>query len=624
MCGIAGVITKKGFKVEDVLSTLNHRGPDSSGFYEYRDLTLFHSRLSILDLSENGNQPMISEDENYVIVFNGEIYNHLDLRKKINHKFKSTCDTETILSLFQEFGPDFLNELNGIFSLAIFDKIKNELILARDHFGVKPLYIYQDENSFIFSSEIKTFLQFDIDRSIDIQSISNYITFLWSPGESTPFKNVKKLLPGTFYNLKVNDPTKMECIKFFEVASKVEKVSYSEEEAINLLEKKIVNAVKRQLLSDVPVGFFLSGGLDSSLIVAIANKISDKKLECFTLNDTNSYNNLEDFQSDLFYAKKVSNYLGVNLNIVDAEVDILDDLDKMVWFLDEPQADPACIHVRNIAELARKKNIKVLIGGTAGDDLFSGYRRHKALNYEPLFMNVPKFIFKFLKYIAKIAGNKSPKFRRINKFLQYSDALQDYRISGYFSWLNFEILKKIIKDEFINQIHDPLDYFNNILSNNDNRHDVLDDMLILELKGFLPDHNLNYTDKMGMSHGVEIRVPFLDRELYEFSRVLESSFKLKNGETKYILKKVAEKYLPKEVIYRPKTGFGSPVRNWIKKDLKIKLNETINTSKNLSKIFKKDELNKIIHLNNIGKLDLSYPLLSILVIDSWMKQFLDK
>ena len=623
MCGIAGVITKNKFKVEDVLSTLNHRGPDNSGFYKYKNLTLFHSRLSILDLSENGNQPMISEDNKFIIVFNGEIYNHLDLRKKINHKFKSTCDTETLLYLYQDIGPDFLNELNGIFSLAIFDKTKNELIIARDHFGVKPLYLYQDENSFIFSSEIKTFLEFDIDRSIDIQSISNYITFLWSPGESTPFKNVKKFLPGNYYNLNVNNPDEIECVKYFDTASKINKVTYSEEEAIDLLDKKIVNAVKRQLLSDVPVGFFLSGGLDSSLIVAIANKISDKKLECFTINDAHSYNNLEDFQSDLYYAKKVSNYLDVNLNIVNAEENILDDLDKMVWFLDEPQADPACIHVRNIAELAKKKNIKVLIGGTGGDDLFSGYRRHRALIYEPFFMYVPKFILNSLKYISKIIGNKNPKFRRINKFLQFSDATQDKRVSGYFSWLSFDMLKKIMKDEYADQIQDPLNYFNKILSNNNYRHDILDDMLILESKGFLPDHNLNYTDKMGMSHGVEIRVPFLDQELFEFSRVLESSLKFKDGETKYILKKVAEKYLPKDIIYRPKTGFGSPVRNWIKKDLKIKLIETINTSNNLSKIFKKDELKKMIHLNNIGELDLSYPLLSILVIDSWMKHFLE-
>ncbi len=623
MCGIAGVITKKKFKVKDILSTINHRGPDSSGFYKCKNLTLFHSRLSILDLSENGNQPMISEDDNFVIVFNGEIYNHLDLRKKINHKFKSTSDTETILYLYSEIGQDFLNELNGIFSLAIFDKNKNELIIARDHFGVKPLYIYQDENFFIFSSEIKTFLKFDIDKSIDIQSISNYITFLWSPGKLTPFKNVKKLLPGNCYKLKISDPFKIDCVKFFDTASKINKVGYSEREAIDILDKKIVKAVNRQLLSDVPVGFFLSGGLDSSLIVAIAKKILNKKLECFTINDTNSYNHLEDFHSDLFYAKKVSEHLDVNLNIVNAEVNILNDLDKMVWFLDEPQADPACMHVRNIAELARKKNIKVLIGGTGGDDLFSGYRRHRALNYEPFFNNSPRFIFKFLKYVAKILGNKNPKFRRINKFLQYSDATQDNRISGYFSWFNFDMLKKIIKHEFINQIHNPIDYFNKILQDNNHRYDILDDMLILESKGFLPDHNLNYTDKMGMSCGVEIRVPYLDKELFEFSRVLESSLKFKNGQTKYILKKVAEKYLPKDVIYRPKTGFGSPVRNWIENDLKQKLNDTINNSSNLSKIFNKDELKKMIELNNNGELDLSYPLLSILVIDSWMKQFLN-
>lgn len=630
MCGIIGAVGNIDNSIKfKALNTISHRGPDSSGIYVKENLFLGHTRLSIQDLSENGNQPMYSEDKRYVIIFNGEIYNHLEIRKELldYREFRSSGDTETVLYAYIEYGVSILEKLNGIFSFAIFDNETSELIIARDHFGVKPLYFYNKNDLFLFGSELKSFLPFKIDLSLCPEAVLNYISFLWSPGEKTAFKNVKKLLPGTFLKFRINEPIYAKPEFFYKLKYPKFRSKKSEEQLINELEIYLLKAVERQLLSDVPVGFFLSGGLDSSLIVAMARKLYPKiEIKCFTIDVGDNNAAIEGFIDDLYYAKKVASFLKVDLNIVSAEFDIVKMFDKMVWHLDEPQADAAPLNVLKIAELARKKDIKVLIGGTAGDDLFSGYRRHQAIIIEKYLKILPHFIIRLVQNSVKFLPSTLPGVRRLKKLVHNLHETPIRRQLGYFSWLSESISKSLFSDELkvcLNS-YDPFEYFYKIADGLDDDTNDLDRMLFWELNTFLVDHNLNYTDKMGMAVGVEARVPFLDLDLVGFSQSIPASMKMKGKETKYILKKVAERYLPNDVIYRPKTGFGAPVRKWITSDLQPMIDERLSIDRIKARgIFNPEAVWDLINQNKSGKIDASYSIWALLAIESWFMQFVD-
>ncbi len=630
MCGIVGGIGLDNWDESKILSFVAHRGPDSIGFYKDSHVFLGHTRLSIQDISENGNQPMFSDDGRYVIIFNGEIYNHLELREHLKNEyhFKSTGDTETVLYAFIKYGPDCLNKLNGIFALAIYDIQEKKIFIARDQLGVKPLYLYKDENKFLFSSELKTFLAFNINKSLEPKALNNYLSFLWSPGELVPFSHVKKLLPGCFLQFKVDDfanikPIVYHQIKFNGIYSKL-----SEKLLIEQLDQYLTKAVQRQMLSDVPVGFFLSGGLDSSLIVAIAKKLyPEKKFPCFTIDIGDWSGGSENFANDLFYAKKVAELLDVELNIVKADTNILNHFDEMIWHLDEPQADAAPLNVLKIAKLAREKGIKVLLGGAGGDDIFSGYRRHQAVSLEKYFQFIPTGVGRFIKNTINFLPNTSTFVRRLRKIASNLDKSTLQRMSGYFNWLPIEKVHSLFSNEWQEKLknYNPNLYLEHLSNDIPGDKSLLNQILYWEIKSFLVDHNLNYTDKMAMAVGVEARVPFLDTELVEFSLTIPPALKMKNGEAKYILKKVAERYLPKEIIYRPKTGFGAPVRKWITSDMDEMIKERLSINNiNRRGIFNPDKVWDLIEANKIGEVDASYSIWAILAIDSWITQFVEK
>ena len=624
MCGITGIISKDAAKhIQSMTDIISHRGPDDQGVFIDSNFAFGHRRLSILDLSANGHQPMISLDGRYVLIFNGEIYNHWEIREKIIDKypFKSTSDTETILYGFEEYGVDLFNQLNGIFALAIYDKQSKEITIVRDQFGIKPLYYYCDTNVFLFGSEIKSLVEYpNFDKRVDRNTIANYLYFLWSPGENTPFSLCKKLKPGHYITIKTDDVNTFAIHKYYEIPFTGSYSNKSEKELIDDLDTILTKAVERQLLSDVPVGFFLSGGLDSSLIVAIAQKLlPEKKLKCYTI-ETKIKGKREGFSDDLPYARKVADYLSVDLEIVKADVDIVGDFDQMIYYLDEPQADAAPLNVSNICKKAREQGNIVLMGGTAGDDLFSGYRRHKTLYYYKCLMIIPYFIKKLFSTIKIISPNNSIN-RRIKKFLsvyEYKD--KNLQRTSLFGWLNSEVVKNLFLEDL--DSFSPNEFLSESLINIPNEKSRLNQMLFWDLKFFLTDHNLNYTDKMSMIHGVEVRVPFLDKELVEFSTTIPPRFKMKRTTTKYILKKVAERYLPPEVIYRPKSGFGAPVRDWIIDNLKDKINSNLSKER-VEKIgiFNYHKVNKLIQDNREGKIDASYSIWALLAIDSWLNQF---
>ena len=624
MCGIVGAFNKEIDR--KVLDLIQHRGPDDTGWFEHKNVTLGHVRLSIQDVSEMAHQPFLSKDGNTEMVFNGEIYNHWEIRKGLEEKgvsFKSTSDTETVLEGYLMYGTQIFEMLNGIFALCIYDLITEKAVLVRDRFGVKPLYYSFVNNEFQFSSELKA-LEFDANE-LDYESIANYIKFLWSPGKGTPSKQIKKMLPGEYCTIS-NNNGKIRIESKFIQTKKFDGTRYleTEEQLIDSLETLLIQAVERQLLSDVPVGFFLSGGLDSSLLVAIARKLRPKEdIQCFTI-DTTTFAKSEGFSNDLDYARIVADHLNVKLEVVSSDVDIANDFDSMIWHLDEPQADPAPLNVLNISKRAAEMGFKVLIGGAGGDDVFSGYRRHQMLKYEAKFSKIPQFILNTAGGFASLLKPSTPNKRRVKKLLGTLRKPKKDRLFTYFDWLDWITVKSLFKADAKEKLNtlDEYSFFRSKINEIPKEHNSLNQMLHLEMSSFLVDHNFNYTDKMGMATGVEIRVPFLDNDLVDFSYKIPPELKLKNNVTKYILKKVAERYLPMEVIYRSKAGFGAPVRKWITEDLS-ELVELRLSKANIEKynIFEYSKVSALVESNKKGDIDASYSIWAILAIDSWMRQF---
>jgi len=625
MCGIVGYYghNTRDFSDESKLNLISHRGPDHQSSIEGSNYFLGHTRLSIQDVSETANQPMYSDDKAYVLIFNGEIYNHKLLRTKLlfDIDFKTTGDTETLLYGLINFGTGFIEKINGIFAFSFLNIATGDMILSKDHFGVKPLYYHQNKREIYFSSELKAISNHKRENlSIDKFAIKNYINFLWSPGEKTPYNEIKKLLPGSYISGNINDINNLKTTKYYSVPFRGEYWNgHSEVDLILKLENHLLKAVERQMLSDVPLGFFLSGGLDSSLLVAMARRLNPNlEINCYTIRVESN----DGFTDDLLYAKKVADHLKVNLKIIDAKNDILKDFDKVIYHLDEPQADPAPINVYNICKAARQDGVKVLIGGTAGDDIFSGYRRHQALRFESIIDKIPVFIRKVIKKSITNLESQKPFVRRAKKMVSNLEKTREERMMRYFSWLDDEILKDLFLEP---NNYNCFSYFDELTKSIPINTSDLNKMLFWEINTFLADHNLNYTDKLSMAVGVEVRVPYLDQELVEFATKIPENLKLKGNETKYILKKVAEKYLPKSVIYRPKTGFGAPVRDWILNDMDFLIEDYLSEeSINKRGIFNFQKVSELIENNKIGKIDASYPIWSLLSIESWMRQFLDK
>ena len=622
MCGITGIISKSpSGHIGAMMQSIAHRGPDDEGTYEDDRVVFGHLRLAIQDLSPTGHQPMVSNDGRYILVMNGEIYNHREIRESLipKYSFKSSGDTETVLYGFAEYGVALFAQLNGIFAMAIYDKEKEKVYLVRDQFGLKPLYYVMQDSEVIFASEIKALVKFpDFDKQLSNEALANYLYFLWSPGELTPFEACKKLPAGHFMEISTNETFQSEMFCYYELPFNGIYDQKTEEQWIDELDIHLTRAVERQLLSDVPLGFFLSGGLDSSLIVAIAKKLMPNQvIKCYTI-DAKISSGVEGFADDLPYAKKVAAHLGVDLEIVNADIDILRDFDKMIYHLDEPQADAAPLNVMNICEKARKDGIIVLLGGTAGDDLFSGYRRHQAIVWYNKLRWIPQFVKKGIYSFSTLFLNKHPFFRRARKlFSLYSENSTDRQFASLYGWLN----SGTVADLFQKKIdYDPITFLTNSLNNIPKENALLNKLLYWDMKYFLTDHNLNYTDKMSMAHGIEVRVPFLDTELVAFSTTIPPELKLKGTETKYLLKKVAERYLPKDVIYRPKSGFGAPVREWILNNLKDRIATDL-SKENLLPLFNHKKVWQLIEDNRTGKIDASYSIWALLAIHSWHKQF---
>lgn len=630
MCGIIGawsVTAAPG--VAAATRLISHRGPDDTGHYADPDvpLSLGHVRLAIQDVTACGHQPMLNADRSVVLVYNGEIYNFPELRTALvadGVEFNGHSDTEVLLALYLRDGERMLSQLNGIFAFALWDSRSGELLLARDPLGVKPLYFSADPTGFAFASEIKGLLPLvEHPGAVDASAIHRYLTFLWCPGEGTPLKNVRKLGPGEAMVVRGGQIAR-RWGWYQRGGARGPRAVLSETDAIRGTEDALRMAVHRQLISDVPVGAFLSGGLDSSAIVAMARERVPEIL-CFTIESGGAE---EGMTSDLPYARRVAKHLGVPLEVVTIDSSTMaSDLERMVYQLDEPLADPASLNVLYISQLARRNNIKVLLSGAGGDDLFTGYRRHLAMTTEPLWSWLPGSVRAAAERASSRLDQRKPLFRRATKLLSGASLDDDARLANYFVWASATRLRSLYTPEFRREVSEepavqPMLDFLAELPPSTSR---LERLLALEQRFFLTDHNLTYTDKMGMAAGVEIRVPFLDLDLVDFAAGLPASVKQRGRQGKWVLKKAMERYLPLDVIYRPKSGFGAPLRRWMRHELREVLGDRLSPESLRARgFFEPAAVHRLIAQNDSGEVDASYTLLSLLCIEIWCRLFVDR
>lgn len=631
MCGIVGHVGKwAANSLPLMLQSLAHRGPDGSGFWQNTEMTvgLAHARLAIIDLSTAGLQPMWNATGRHCITFNGEIYNYRELRAELEAtgvRFRGNSDTEVLAEFYARHGTQGLGRLNGIFAFAIWDELERTLLLVRDGLGVKPLYWTRHPQGIAFASELKALCVIPgLDRRLNPAAIASYLGLVYSPGVGTPCASVQKFLPGHAMKFDESGRVMADLVFYRRPCGPVDQ-ERNQNRTAEALMVHLDKAVERQLVSDAPLGAFLSGGLDSSAIVASAVRAAaHSRMPCYTIRPKQPDGSRDGFQPDLPYARKVAQHLRVDLREVEVSPEQLLDLDGLIWMLDEPQPDPAALNAHLIVKQARKDGLKVLLSGVGGDDIFSGYRRHTALQAERLWSWFPRP----LRGLLSLSASRLPKWnvtsRRVSKLFAYADKNTDERIAGYFLWLSDSETKGILQPEFAKSLSDShnADLLVEHLRTLPIEMSGLQRMLDLEQAYFLTDHNLNYTDKVSMAAGVEVRVPLLDPDLMAFAATIPDSFKVRGAEAKWIFKKAMESRLPKEVIYRSKSGFGAPLRDWLHTELASKFEEYLSSTRIKTQgVFNADAVRNLLMRDKLGQIDAAYPLLGVLCVDSWIRQF---
>ncbi|MBI1362738.1 MAG: asparagine synthase (glutamine-hydrolyzing) [Proteobacteria bacterium] len=636
MCGIAGYVGNFNARLLGQMHrVMAHRGPDGDGVWTdtKAGVGLAHRRLSIIDLSEAAGQPMQSVDGRYVIVFNGEIYNFKELAEDLKAKgyqFNPNSDTAILTPLYDAYGTKMVEKLSGIFAFAIWDKQEKALFAARDHLGIKPFYYTVTPSGMLFASEMKSLLQSpEVKRDVDEEALFSYISYLWSPGEKTLFKSVHKLLPGHFMMVKGGHMTTTRWYQPPQAPLVKGKPQYNRDKTPQDLLNLLDEVVREQMVADVAVGAFLSGGLDSSTVVSSMAKTvqNPADIQTFCISFTGQDGESEGFGQDVIYAREVAKTFGVSLNEVEMTSASLESLPETVFYLDEPQADPAPIYVKAICSAARAKGMTVMMSGTGGDDIFSGYRRHVVMNLkQKLDSRLPTFARKAAAgLLSSLPVSNSTLKRRLTRLSRLLATNANQALIAAYYYTEPAILQQVLSPE-LRQAYASrrADHLEETLDECQGQH-LLNRQLYMELFGFLPDHNLNYTDKLSMAAGVEVRVPLLDPKLLDFAADLPPEMKLRGGEGKYILKKAMEARLPKHVIYRSKAGFGAPIRSWMVGEKEQFMRDVVLSDVALSRgLFDAQGIETLIADTKSGKVDGAYTLLSLMVIELWLRQFMDK
>ena len=559
MCGISGFV---GNFTENDLKTMNqymiHRGPDDYGTYLKNNVGLAHRRLSIIDI-QGGHQPISNEDNSVWIVFNGEIYNFQDLRGEHleNYEFKTRCDTEVILHLYEEYGEKCIEYLRGMFAFAIWDEKKKKLLLVRDRFGIKPLYYANTAKGFIFASELKSIVKTDaVPRKIDKEALNLYLTFRYVPGSKTIIDGVQKLEPAQ-YLIYQNGCAAVR--QYWDLSFNKDQ-GRTEEYYADKLTDLLKESIEMRLISEVPLGAYLSGGLDSSFMIGLMSQVAGEPVKTFTAGFDGGWHD------ESSYADIVAKVLGTDHRLLKTEADALSVLKKVIWHLDEPMADAATIPTYLLSELTRKY-VTVILSGEGADELLAGYDKYKLMlyadKYSPLFCGPLFSAFSNL-------FQKNIKLQRGFNLLFAKDRERATYLDFFSVFTNQEkqlLLGPELKD-LIKGLDEPEEIVNRYLYEEERGGDFLDRLMYLDIKTWLPNDVLLKNDKMTMAHSLEARVPFLDHKFAEFLITIPNKYKLKGLVEKYILRKAMKGLVPEAIINRRKHGFTVPIAQWMHNGLK--------------------------------------------------------
>lgn len=620
-----------------------HRGPDDSGLWDAKFpdgsyIGLGSRRLAILDLSPLGHMPMCNEDRTIWITYNGEIYNFANLRRELEadgHTFRSHTDTEVILHLYEKEGADCVRRLNGMFAFAICDLRSADplVFVARDHFGIKPFYYFHDGKRFAFASEIKALLQVPgIEAELDLQSLHQYLTFLWVPDPNTMFRRVMKLPAGHCATFCRGE---FKLTQYWDLSFPSANQTYARSEADLAAEvrERFQHSVESQMVSDVPIGAFLSAGLDSSSIVAMMRRATNQPVRTYTITFPRKYRVGESTLDDPEVATRLARHLGCENQRITVEPDVTELLPRLVWHMDEPTADPAIITAYLVCRAARKQ-ATVLLSGVGGDELFAGYRKHVAHYWAEAYRNAPSLLRDMTEgailNLPSLRGTPLKGSVRLAKKMSRSASLNDAeRFIANCTYLDGPQKENLYASDVAAEVCglDPA-YRHRAAFETVRDADFLNQMLYLDTKIFMTSLNLTYNDKMSMASSVEVRVPFLDRELVEFAAWnIPPKLKLKGRlrpTTKYIFRQAMRDVLPREVLQQPKAGFAAPVDYWLAHDLKEMVDDLLSASRIRQRgLFRPEGVQRFIDEHRSGRHDWSMQLWQFLTFELWMQTFLD-
>ena len=637
MCGIAGIVSlEPQTLIGPMLESVEHRGRDDQGVWvsdptddSGRRAALGHRRLAILDPTPAGHEPMFSPDGRFVLTFNGEIYNYRELRdqlRPLGHKFKTDCDAEVLLAVITEWGWEGISRLNGMFAFAVWDNRERTLTLVRDHVGIKPLYYAVAGDVFIFASEIKAILASKLIKPrLNAEALHQFLTFLWAPDPHTLFAGVKTVPPGHYLQFKAGDVQLTQWWDAsFEQIDDHRSDTWWQERVLETLDR----VVKMEMVSDVPLGAFLSGGIDSSGIVAMMDRHSDdRRISTYTAGIKSEDLRYDIIPDDVRWARRVNDVLHTDYHEIMMQPSIAELLPKLVYHMEEPPIDMA-IPSYLISKAARE-TLTVMLSGMGGDEVFAGYPRQLAMKIATAFDPVPSLLRRpLMKTVASVLpgglpGRFTAPLRNAKKFARSAAADFEDRYLGYGTYFTDEMKQRMYTDEWRERTSEydayaaHRSYFARVAD-----AAPLNRLLYVDLKTFLPCLNLMTTDKTSMAANLEVRVPFLNREMIEMAARMPPRLKLRGLTRKYVLKRALERVLPREVIWRKKAGFGAPIRSWLRGPLRPLVDDLL--SKEIVQkrgLFRPAEVKRVIDANFSGREDYNLQVFQLLCLELWLQQF---
>ncbi|HUS09722.1 MAG TPA: asparagine synthase (glutamine-hydrolyzing) [Pyrinomonadaceae bacterium] len=645
MCGIAGLISLDAEQyISRMLETIEHRGRDDEGIWSCgaideagSHVSLGHRRLAIIDTSEAGHQPMLSSDGRYVLTFGGEIYNYRELREQLTskgHSFRTQTDTEVLLRAFTEWGKECLQRLNGMFHFAIWDNRERTLTIARDHVGIKPLYYFYNPAGygrpglFIFASEVKALLATGlIKRALDPSALNQFMTFLWAPDPNTLFQGIKTLPPAHVLQFR-NDEIQID--EWWDVSfEKIEQgrsEQWWQEQVLETLDR----TVKMEMVADVPLGSFLSGGIDSSGIVAMMKRHSgERRVSTYTVGIESEDLRYDIIPDDVEWARRVNQHLDTDYHEIMLQPAVADLLPKLVYHMDEPAIDMAIPSY--LVSQAARETLRVMLSGMGGDEVFAGYPRQLAMKLAGAFDPVPGMLRRpLMKTLERslpggLPGPLTAPLRNAKKFARSAGLDFEERYLGYGTYFTDDAKQQLYSDVMreatagVDAYAAHRRYFARVKD-----AAPLNQLLYVDLKTFLPCLNLITTDKTSMAANLEVRVPFLNRQMIEFTARMPPDLKLHGFKRKYILKRAMEKLLPHDVVWRKKAGFGAPIRSWLRGALRPLVNELLSDEVITKRgLFRPHEVRRIIDHNLSGREDYNLQVFQLLNLELWQRRFMD-